>query len=142
MPTNYPYGAFNFIVKINGIAVAGFNEVTGLEVETQIIEYRIGSEPTTVHKLPGLTKYANIVLKRGYTRDQELWQWVSDTVGGQIVRRNGSISMLDETGQTVQQFYFVEGWPSRYEGPHFDAQNSAVAIETLEITHEGLNLVS
>ena len=139
-PRNDPYGAFNFIVEIDGVQVAGFAEVTGLQVETEIIEYRIGSAATTLRKIPGLTKYTNIVLKRGYTESKELWQWVKATVDGQTERRNGKIIMLDEASETVQQFEFVEGWPSRYEGPHFDAQNSAVAIETLEITHEGLSL--
>ena len=140
-PRNDPYGAFNFIVEIDGLGLVGFAEVTGLQVETGIFEYRVGSGDTTL-KLPGLTKYTNIVLKRGYTESKELWQWMKATVDGQPERRNGTIKMLDETGQTVQQFEFFDGWPSRYEGPHFDAQNSAVAIETLEITHERLNLVS
>ncbi len=142
MPTNYPYGAFNFIVNIDGITVAGFNEVTGLQLETQIIEYRIGNEPTTVRKLPGLIKYTNIVFKRGYTGDIELWEWMKATIDGQTERRDGTIDMLNEAGDLVHRFQFVNGWPSRYEGPHFDAQNSAVAIETLEITHEGLTLVA
>ena len=140
---NDPYGAFNFIVEIDGLdanAVAGFMEVSGLEAEVGVIEYREGGDPTVVRKLPGLRKYSNITLKRGYTDSRALYEWWKETVDGQTHRRNGSIILLNETREPAVRFNFLQGWPCRYSGPHFDAQLGAVAIETLEICHEGLQL--
>lgn len=105
-----------------------------------MIEYRTGGDPLTVHKLSGLTKYANIVLKRGLTRDASLWNWRREIVNGKPDRRNGSVVLLDETGQQVLRWNFVRGWPARWEGPALNARANEVAIETLEIAHEGLEL--
>ena len=96
-----PYKAFNFIVEIDGIARAGFSEVSGLESETAVIEYRVGGERNAVRKLPGLTKYANIVLRRGVTQDAELSNWRKTVEDGQVDRRNGSIILRDDDGNDV-----------------------------------------
>lgn len=114
--------------------------MSGLESETAVIEYREGGVNTTVHKLPGLTKYANIVLKRGLTRDLSLWNWRKAVVNGKTDRRSGSIILLDETGNQVLRWHFEAGWPVKWEGPAFNAAANEVAIETLEIAHEGLEL--
>jgi phage tail-like protein len=137
-----PYKAFSFLVEIDGIARAAFSEVSGLESETAVVEYRMGGEPTTVRKLPGLTKYANIVLRRGVTKDDELWNWRKAVVDGNVDRRNGSITLLDDSHNEVVRWNFYNGWPSKWEGPALDAKANEVAIETLEIAHEGLELVT
>jgi phage tail-like protein len=137
-----PYKAFIFLVEIDGIARAAFSEVSGLESETAVVEYRMGAEPTTVRKLPGLTKYANIVLRRGVTKDDELWNWRKAVVDGNVDRRNGSITLLDDSHNEVVRWNFYNGWPSKWEGPALDAKANEVAIETLEIAHEGLELVT
>lgn len=116
--------------------------MSGLESETAVIEYRTGADPTTVRKLPGLTKYPNIVLKRGLTRDLSLWNWRQTVVNGKTQRRSGSIVLLDESGNQVLRWHFQEGWPAKWEGPALDAKANEVAIETLEIAHEGLELVA
>jgi phage tail-like protein len=117
--------------------------VSGLESETAVIEYRTGADnPTTVRKLPGLTKYPNIVLKRGLTRDLSLWNWRQSVVNGKTERRSGSIILLDEARKVVLRWRFVEGWPVKWEGPGLNATANEVAIETLEIAHEGLELDS
>ena len=132
-----PYGRFNFQVKIDGIIVAGFSEVSGLTTDTNIIEYREGSDIVgTARKLPGLRKYNNIVLKRGWTTDNKLWTWRKSVIDGQTQRKTGSIVLLDESGSPVLSWEFREGWPSKWEGPAVDAKTSEVAIETLEITCE------
>jgi phage tail-like protein len=137
----HPYTGFNFRVEIDGIAAASFAEVCGLESETAVIEYRTADSPTnSTIKLPGLTKFANIVLKRGITRDTALWQWRKSIVDGNLDRRNGTIVMLDETHTPVLRWSFRRGWPCRWEGPCLDAAANEVAIETLEIAHEGLEL--
>jgi phage tail-like protein len=135
-----PYKAFNFRVEIDGVARAAFREVGGLESETAVIEYRAGGEPTTVRKLPGLTKYANIVLRRGITQDAELWNWRQTVVQGNVDRRNGSVILLDDDGTEVLRWNFFHGWIAKWEGPALNAQANEVAIETIEIAHDGLEL--
>jgi phage tail-like protein len=138
---NDPYGQFNFHVEIDGVTVAGFSEVSGLTTDTNMIEYREGSEPVgTVRKLPGLMKYNNIVLKRGWTADKKLWVWRKKVIDGKTQRTTGAIILLNEARTPALRWNFREGWPSKWEGPALNAKTSEVAIETLEITHEGLEL--
>lgn len=127
-------------MEIEGVARAGFSEVGGLESETAVIEYRVGGEPNTVRKLPGLTRYANIVLRRGVTKDAELWNWRKTVVQGKVDRRNGSIILLDDDGAEVVRWNFLNGWIAKWEGPALNAKGNEVAIETIEIAHEGLEL--
>jgi phage tail-like protein len=135
-----PYKNFNFLVEIDGITRAAFSEVGGLESETAVIEYRVGGEPNTVRKLPGLTKYANLVLRRGITKDADLWNWRKTVVQGNVDRRNGSIVLLDDDLTEVLRWNFFQGWIAKWEGPTLDAKGNEVAIETIEIAHEGLEL--
>jgi phage tail-like protein len=135
-----PYAAFNFVVEIGG-AVAGFSECSGLTTETDPIEYRNGDDPLHVRKIPGLHKSSNIVLKRGYTTDTELWKWRQAVIQGTHDRRDGSIALQDETGdKVVLRWLFRAGWPRKWEGPTFNAKNNEVAIETLEIACEEILL--
>jgi phage tail-like protein len=133
-----PYKAFNFLVEIDGIARAGFSEVSGLESETSVIEYRLGGESNTVRKLPGLTKYANVVLRRGVTQDADLWNWRKTVVEGKVDRRNGAIILLNDDRTEVVRWNFFNGWISKWQGPDLNATGNEVAIETIEIAHEGL----
>jgi phage tail-like protein len=137
----HPYAGLNFRVEIDGIAVASFAEVTGLESESAVIEYRTGDARfNSALKLPGLTKYANIVLRRGITRDLSLWQWRKAIVEGKMDRRNGMIVLMDESRADVLRWTFRNGWPCKWQGPSLNAEANEVAIETLEIAHEGLEL--
>ena len=133
-----PYKAFNFLVEIDGVAVAAFSEVSGLESETEVIEYRTGGEINSVRKLPGLTKHPNLVLRRGVTQDAELWNWRRTVVEGRVERRNGSIVLLDDDRSPVVRWNFRQGWISKWSGPALNAKGNEVAIETIEIAHEGL----
>jgi phage tail-like protein len=136
-----PYKVFNFLVEIDNVTRAFFKEVSGLESETAVIEYRAGSDKTnTVRKLPGLTKYANIVLRRGITQDAELWNWRKAIVDGQVDRRNGAIVLLDDELNAVVRWSFRDGWICKWEGPALNASANEIAIETIEIAHEGLEL--
>jgi phage tail-like protein len=137
---NDPFSAFNFLVEIDGVTVAGFSEVSGLTTETDVIEYRTGAEDITNRKLPGLRKYTNIALKRGYTDSKELWEWRKKVMDGKTERQSGAIVLLNEGREEALRWNFREGWPSKWEGPAFNAKNNEVAIETLEICHEGLAL--
>ena len=137
---NDPYGQFNFLVEIDGVVKGGFSEASGLTTDTNVIEYRDGNEITTVRKLPGLMKYNNIVLKRGFTRDRSLWEWRKKVIDGKTQRTGGAIVLLDEARNEALRWNFREGWPSKWEGPALNAKTSETAIETLEIAHEGVEL--
>ena len=141
-----PYPAFNFEIIINGISDDGksvkgaFMEVTGLGVEIAAIEYRTGSEDITVRKIPGLKKFSNIVLKRGVIGDLTFWKWLAQAMNGQVQRANGSVILFDENRQEVMRWNFTRGWPCKYTGPSLNAKGNEIAIETLEICHEGLSV--
>jgi phage tail-like protein len=136
---NDPYRQFNFIVDI-GIGSAAFSEASGLDTETDAIEYREGSEDITVRKLAGLRKYPNITLKRGFTQDRAIWEWRKTVMDGRTERRSGSIVLLNEAREEALRWNFREGWPCKLQGPPLNAKTNEVAIETLEICHEGLEL--
>jgi phage tail-like protein len=136
-----PHPAFNFLVQIDGVVVAGFEECSGLSSQTDVIEYREGGDRTrSARKIPGLTRWSPIVLRRGVSTHRELWQWRRAIVDGQLDRRAGAIVLLGHDRSEVARWVFREGWPSKWEGPHLRARSSEVAIETLEIVHEGLEL--
>lgn len=133
-----PYRVYNFLVELDGITRAGFRECSGLDASQDPIDYREGTDALTVRKLPGLNKYANISLKWGMTDDDELWEWRKSAIDGKVERKNGSIVLLDDTGAETLRWNFREGWPTKWTGPTFNATGNEVAIETLEIVHEGL----
>ena len=133
-----PFFNFNFLVEIDGITRAAFHEVSGLDSTIDVIEHREGGDNTTPRKLPGMTKHSNIVLKWGMTDDQELYQWHRDVVSGTVQRRNGSIVLLDRSGQEVARWNFFKAWPSKWTGPSLTAEGNDVSIEQLELTNEGV----
>jgi phage tail-like protein len=133
-----PYRNFNFLVEIGGITQAGFSDCSGFGSSTDPIEYREGGENTTVRKLPGMTKNTNITLKWGLTDSTELYDWYREIVNGKVDRRNGSIVVLDLEGKEKLRWNFFQGWPTKWDGPDFSAKGTDVAIETLEIAHEGI----
>jgi phage tail-like protein len=134
-----PYLSLNFLVEIEGLVVGGFNEVTGLTVEVEIEEYREGGVNTYVHKLAGPARYPNnLVLKHGLTDSDILWNWHQDVASGNILRKNGSIMLLDSAGEEQWRWNFVDAYPVRWVGPDLRAGSAEVAIETLELVHRGL----
>lgn len=133
-----PYSNFNFLVEIDGITRAAFQEASGFDSTIDVTEHREGGENTTLRKLPGLTKYSNIVLKWGLTDDRELYDWHRQAVKGNVQRRNGSIVLLDRRGQERVRWNFFHAWPTKWDGPDFNAEGNDVAIETLELAHEGV----
>ncbi len=138
MPRVDPYKNFTFLVEIDGITQAGFQECSGLDSTTDPIEYREGGDNTTVRKLPGKTTYSDITLKWGLTDSRELWDWRKTIVNGRVERKNCSIIVLDTEGSEVVRWNFFDAWPSKWEGPSFDAKANDIAVESLTIVHEGL----
>ena len=132
-----PYSNFRFLVEIGGTSYGIFRECSGFSSEIAITENPQGGAPVT-GKLPGRVKYANIVLKWGMTDSRELYDWHRAAIQGHVERRSGSIVLLDSTGQEKVRWNFSQGWPSKWDGPDFNAASDDIAIETLEIAHEGL----
>jgi phage tail-like protein len=137
-----PYRSINFLVEIDAVTDAANSEETGLTAETEVIEYRTGGMLGGVRKLAGLTKYANITLKRGMTQNLELWNWYKNVVEGKTDRRSASIVLLNEAHQEVLRWNVVNAWPRKWDGPALNARHNEIAIETLELAHEGLELVA
>jgi phage tail-like protein len=131
-----PFKGYNFKIEVGGITRAGFREASGLEPAQDPSESRDGVDKLTARKLPSLNK--TITLKRGVTNDAELWAWRKKSIEGTVDRKNGSIVLTDDTGEEKVRWNFVKGWPTKWTGPSFSAAGNEVAIETLEITHEGL----
>jgi phage tail-like protein len=135
-----PYGNYNFLVEIQGIARAAFQEASGFDSAIDVVEHREGGENTTPRKLPAMTKYSNITLKWGTTDDRDLYNWHRQWVTGDPAakRQNGSIVLLDRQGQEKVRWNFFNAWPAKWTGPSFNAEGNDVAIETLELAHEGI----
>lgn len=143
MPTGVipdPFNNYNFLVEIDGITRAAFQEVSGFDSTIDVIEHREGGENTTPRKLPGMTKYSNISLKWGMTDDRDLYDWHRDVVQGTIERKNGSIVLLGRDGAEVARWNFFRAWPTKWDGPDLNAEGNDVAIELLELAHEGVEL--
>ncbi|MGO9336163.1 MAG: phage tail protein [Terracidiphilus sp.] len=137
-----PYLAGNFLVKIEGLTATAFSEVLGLEAAIDVVDYRTGDlKENTPQKLPGLNRYPNVTLKRGLTGDLSLWNWIESALQGTLVRTGVTITLLDQSDNPVLTWQLKNAWPCRWTGPSLIANSSEVAIETLEICHEGLELV-
>lgn len=136
---NDPFLAFRYEVKFTGgLNVAGFSECNGLEIETEVHSYSEGGENSFVHKFPTRTKHTNIVLKRGIV-DREMYDWYLRLVNGEIERRDGSIIVKDPSGgETLAEWQFRRAFACKWRGPDLNATQNAVAVETIELAHEGL----
>jgi phage tail-like protein len=131
-----PYRGYNFKVEIDGITEGGFQECSGLDSTTASVDYREGTDPPHQRKLTGLNSFSPISLKRGVTDSDVLWKWRLTVVGGRTERRNVSVVLRDEKGDDKIRWNFSNAWPSKWTGPSFSSTGNAVAIESLEITHE------
>jgi len=135
-----PYKNFRFLVEIDGVTQAGFREVTIPDSSQDPIEYREGNMQPTVMKQPGLVKYGNVSLKWGTTDSLELYKWRKLVEDGKVreARRNMAIIILDDAGAPAARWEFESAWPSKYDAPDLNATGNEIAIENLEIVHEGM----
>lgn len=142
MPDRHgPYRDSRFLLEIDGIVQAGFSECTIPESSTEPTEYREGNEPPTVRKLSSLNTYGDLTLRWGTTPEStELFEWRKAVEQGQLdeARRNVAVLVLDEEGEPGARWEFRGAWPRQYDAPDLDATGSGVAIESLEIAHEGM----
>jgi phage tail-like protein len=124
------------VIDDNKTIVGGFKSISGMDSETEVIEFKQGND-MVVRKKPGRTTYANIVLERGYTATDDLWEWRKNIEDGKIDRRAGSVIILDQDGSTeVARYNFYEGWPVKWNVPDLDSDSSAMAIEKIELAVE------
>jgi phage tail-like protein len=134
-----PFKSFSFLVEIDGVTAAAFRSVSGLAAEAEVIEFReLGGSHSI--KLPGRIRYPNVTLRRGLTTSRELWDWWETVRDGTLQRRTVLIALLDDSGQPVLRWTLREAWPVKWELSELDASKNEVAIETLELAHEGLEL--
>jgi len=141
MATNYPLPAFHFRVDWGGTAIS-FTEVTGLNIENQVIEYRDGASPKfSMIKMPGLQKFGNITLKRGiFKGDNDYYKWLDTIKLNTIERRDLSISLLNENHDPVFVWKIKNAFPIKVNAGDLGSDKNEVMIETMEIVHEGLTM--
>ena len=148
MASSYPLPKFHFQVEWGGTQI-GFTEVSGLDVETEVIEYRHGASPEYIKtKQPGMTKFSNITLKRGtFQSDNEFYAWWNETKlfqegnsPGSLYRRDLTISLLNENHEPIVVWKVKKAWPIKVQSTDLKADGNEIAIETLELAHEGLTI--
>ena len=135
-----PYAGYNFYIEWSGVIHAGFRECSGLDSTQEAGTYREGTDPMTMRKLPGLVTYANITLQRGITNNDELYKWRQNIVSGVTDRREVSIVLLDDQAQEKIRWNLTNCWPTSWKAPGLNATTNDVAIESLEIVHEGIKV--
>lgn len=118
----------------------GFTEISGLGIEIETVSFREGSSPDdSERKIPGLRKFSNVTLKRGLVKgDNDFFDWINTKQNGNIEKRDLVISLLDEQHQPAVTWKVKNAFPVKYAGPVLSANNSEIAIESLEIAHEGI----
>jgi phage tail-like protein len=139
--TVWPLAKFRFEVKWDS-TVMSFQEVSGLDMETQPVEYRHGdSKAFSVVKMPGIKKYGNITMKKGvFKADKKFWDWFNEIKMNTIKRKPVTISLLDESGAPTMVWTLTNAWPTKITGTDLKSEGNEVAVETIEIAHEGLTI--
>lgn len=145
MPTGErtdPFRSFNFKLDMDGVT-GNFRECSGLTADGNVVEYREGTDlARTTRKMPGLLTFGNIMLKRGYTLNADLWTWYRNISNGLMDRRNGTIILMDELHNEVMRWSITNAWIKKIEAPSFNATANEIAVESVELVHEGLMLES
>lgn len=134
-----PYMPFNFLVEIDGLLTGGFHEVQGLESSIEVKSHPEGGQNGYIHQLPGRAQYPNLVLSRGLTDLETLYNWYDSAARGVILRRNMTIMVLDYRRLPAMWWDVRDAFPVRWRGPTFNASSSGeVAVESIEIVHRGI----
>jgi phage tail-like protein len=133
---------FSFHVELDGVDLGAFKEASGVESETEVIEYKEATEggKMIIRKVPGAMKWSEITLKKRIDQSTDLWDWRREVEEGDIdkARRTGSIVLYDSKHEEVARWNFEAGWPSKWKGAELDAGEDQVAVEEITITHERL----
>ena len=136
----YPLSNYHFTVDWGG-RNTGFTEVSGLSIEIEVIEYREGNSPDHTTKMPGIRKYNNIILKRRIVEgDTEFYKWINTIKNNTVEKRDLQITLLNEVNEPVRVWKVHSAWPCKIQSQDLKANGNEVAIETIEIAHEGLEI--
>ncbi len=139
----YPHAKFRFKIEIDGLEAGGFSEVTGFDASIDVVEYREGDMTAeTPLKVPGLKKYGNITLKQGLADSRVMYDWLASGLTGAVERKTVTLTLLNETQAPAASWQIINAWPTKYTAPDFNATSSEIAIETVELAHEGMTRVS
>lgn len=141
-PRVWPLPVFYFKVTISDVGEMSFKEVSGLNMEHDVIEYRSGDERSfTKIKIPGLIRHMDVTLKKGiFVSDQNFWSWISEVKQNVIRRHTVTISLLNETDEPLQTWVLANAWPKKITVNGFNTDGNTVAMETLELVHEGISI--
>ncbi|HCS13706.1 MAG: phage tail protein [Zetaproteobacteria bacterium CG06_land_8_20_14_3_00_59_53] len=139
----WPLPKFHFEVKWDA-NVMSFQEVSGLDVQSEEIKYRHGDSPVfSVIKMPGMKKYGNVTMKKGiFKGDNKFWDWLNEIKMNTIKRVPVTISLLDETGAPTMVWTLENAWPTKIQGTDLKSEGNEVAVESIEIVHEGLTIAN
>jgi phage tail-like protein len=137
----WPLPKFSFMVKVGSDEIA-FQEVSGLDIEAQVIEYRAGNSKTfSTVKMPGLKKFGNITMKKGvFKSDNVFFKWLGEGKSNVVTRKSITISLLDENAGVTMVWSLVNAFPVKITGTDFDAEGNEVAVEMIEFAHEGITV--
>ncbi|GAB4114123.1 MAG: phage tail protein [Roseiflexaceae bacterium] len=142
MTTSEAFSNCRFYVEIDQKKTAVFTEVGGIQIETTLQDYEEGGNNGFVRRFPTRTKVGNLTLKRGMVASNELFKWYEQTIQGKAVRRNVSVIMYDSTGTEICRWDFENAFPVKWVGPQFTADGKNLAVETIELAHDGIKLQS
>ncbi|GJD18493.1 phage tail protein [Rivularia sp. IAM M-261] len=134
-----PYMAYNFAVEIGGVVIGGFSEVSGLSSEIELESYNEGGLNDYVHKFPKHTTYPNLVLSRGLVNIDLFYIWYKATSQGLIQQLNGTVLLLNNQQIPVMWWTFKKAYPVKWEGPQFNASRDEIAVERIELVHQGIS---
>ncbi|MEP0984346.1 phage tail protein [Ekhidna sp.] len=141
----WPMPKFRFSVDWGTIKQnMAFQEVSGLEAETQVIEYRASNSAVfSTVKMPGIAKYGNVTMKRGvFVKDNSFWNWYNQIKMNTIKRQTVTIKLLDENGKPTMTWTLKNAWPTKITGTDLKSDGNEVAVDTIEIAHEGLTIAN
>lgn len=145
----HPYRVFRFKVAVDSVIAAVFKEVSGLEMTVDVVEYRNGAYTrNTFSKIPGLTRYSNVTLTGGILNDFFAWDWICSVAttatssGTGVERKSVTITLIDDTGKDGPQWELINAWPASYRVGNMDAMTSEIALESLELAHEGFSRIA
>lgn len=140
--TNWPMPKFYFQVEWDGIR-AQFQEVSGMDVESQTIEYRHGDSPAfSTIKMPGIRKYGNVTMKKGiFHADDKIWAWINASKMNTIRRMTVTVRLLDEVGAVSMSWTLTNAWPVKISGVDMKAEGNEFAVESIEFAHEGISVL-
>ena len=137
----HPVGNFSFLVEMSDAGATGFAEMSGLDIETEVLEYRDGNSVGGVRKFPGLHRSGDVTFKRGVATSFEMWDWYKTVLSGKPERRDVVISLLNSDKEAIAQWRLFNAWPRKYSGPVLNARGNEIAIEEIVIVSERMELL-